>query len=80
MNYVALSFLAIFSLPFVFLIGSMVYRRFFEVPPIPPGVRLINLGTRWAFKHGAYLSQFSYYTKRGAALNAIGYVKNLSRL
>lgn len=80
MNYVAFSFLAIFLLPFAILIGNMAYRQFFEVPPLPVGMRLIRLGNRWAFQYGTYLSRFLFLTKRGAALHAIEYLQKLSRL
>lgn len=80
MNYVALSFLAIFSLPFVFLVGLLIYRRFFAVPLLPVGIRLIPLGWRWTFADGQYISQFIFWTKRSAAMHAIAYRQTLSRL
>lgn len=80
MNHVALCLLFIFSLPVLFIIGKLIQRLFFKVPPLPKGCFLVRVGSKWAFRHGTYLSQFSYRSKRKAALHAIGYVKNLSRL
>lgn len=80
MNYVAISFLAIFSLPFLFLIGQVIYRRFFAVPPLPRGVRLIPVGNKWSFKDGLYVSFHLFRTRRGAALHAIEYRQKLARL
>ncbi len=80
MNHVALCFLCILALPVLFTTGKLIQRLFFEVPPLPKGCFLVRVGGKWAFRHGTYLSQFSYRSKRRAALHAIGYVKNLSRL
>lgn len=80
MNHVALCFLAIFSLPALFLIGKLIQRRFFDVPRIPKGCFLVRVGRKWSFRHGIYFSQFSYRSKRKAALHAIGYFNNLSQL
>lgn len=80
MNYVALSFLTIFSLPFLFLLGQVIYRWFFAMPPLPSGIRLIRMGNKWGFRDGMYLSQLTFRTRRAAALHAIGYRRQLSRL
>ena len=80
MQAVAISFLAIFSLPFAFLIGKLIHFYLFAVPPMPRGIRLIRVGRKWTFQDGPYVSQFTYWTQQGAAMAAIGYRLNLSRL
>jgi hypothetical protein len=80
MQTVAFSFLAIFSLPFVFLVWKLIHRCFFALPPMPRGIRLIRAGRKWTFQDGPYVSQFTYWTQQGAAMAAIGYRLNLSRL
>lgn len=80
MNYVAISFLAILALPFCFLIAKLVHRRFFAVPPLSRGIRLIPMDGKWGFRDGMYTSRITFRTHRGAALHAIGYRQKLSRL